>query len=374
MSPLNIMIKPASGNCNLSCTYCFYRDVAHHRNVKSYGMMSINTLENIVIKSLNYAQDECNIIFQGGEPTLVGLDFYKQLIIFQKKYNLKDVQIHNAIQTNGMCIDKEWSSFFKENNFLVGLSIDGPREINDKFRLDLNGEGTYERLFSAAKMLEEHGIAYNILTVVTAQVAEKADKVYDQYKKNGWRYMQFIPCLDPLGEQRGEYSYSLTPKLYEYFLKALFDLWYKDALRGDFIYIRYFDNLLGMVMGFPPESCGMLGFCAQQYVVEADGSAYPCDFYVVDKYNLGNLNIDNFDQLDTTRNRIGFINESMVMDEKCMKCQWLRLCRGGCRRDRETTDSLEKNYFCEAYIGFFEYAYNRLILLAEQSRRMHEQQ
>ncbi|XER13322.1 Anaerobic sulfatase-maturating enzyme [Sporomusa aerivorans] len=369
MPPIHIMLKPASGNCNLRCTYCFYSDVKNHRTIENYGMMSLNTLKNIVRKVLTHATGECTIAFQGGEPTLVGLDFYRTLVILQKKHNVKNLVVRNAIQTNGICLDDEWCSFFSENNFLVGLSIDGIKELNDKCRIDTQGNGTYNRLIKVGSMMNKHKTDFNILTVISAQVARKIHKVYNQYKKNGWMYLQFIPCLDPLDEQRGMHRYSLTPSLYTYFLKTLFDLWYEDMVNGKYIYIRYFENLVGMVMNMPPESCGMSGVCSRQYIAEADGSIFPCDFYVMDGYKIGNLNTDSFNDLERNRATIDFIGQSVKLPSECTVCDWLHLCRGGCRRDREIQGVVGINYYCSSYKEFFQYAYKRLQILAQKASR-----
>lgn len=366
MPPINVLIKPASGNCNMCCTYCFYGDVVDRRSVRSYGVMDTETLEHVVRKSLMYAEGECTIAFQGGEPTLVGLDFYKKLIQIQKKHNINGVTVYNAIQTNGLLLDESWVSFLSEHDFLVGLSIDGIKSVHDTLRFDGVGNGTYDRVIEAASHMDRYHAKYNILTVVTAQIASRAKIVYQQYMKNGWRYMQFIPCLDPLKEARGQRPYSLSPSLYAEFLKELFDQWYNDISRGEFVLIRYFDNLVGMLKGYPPESCGMGGVCSIQYVIEADGGVYPCDFYVTDRYRIGDINIDSFEKIDQNRKAIRFIEQSYVPDEQCKFCQWYGLCRGGCRRDRETPQGIRKNYYCEAYMSFFPYAINRLIAIAKR--------
>ena len=171
MYPLNLLIKPASGYCNFKCKYCFYDDVAQNREVESYGFMSTKTLEEIVKKALKFAKGECTFTFQGGEPTLVGLDFYKDLIKFQKKYNKKGLKIHNTIQTNGFLIDKEWAKFLHNNNFLVGISLDGTKEINDANRINANKEGTYNNILETIELFNKYKVEYNILTVVTSYVA-----------------------------------------------------------------------------------------------------------------------------------------------------------------------------------------------------------
>ncbi len=367
MPPINLLIKPASSGCNLACRYCFYYDVSENRGIKSYGKMSVDTLEILVKKALEYAEGSATFAFQGGEPTLIGLPFYEKLVSFQNKYAKKNVTINNAIQTNGTLIDEEWAKFFKKNNFLVGLSMDGHQEINDYFRMRRNGEGVHQQLMETAALFDRYEVDYNILTVVTKQVAQNIQEIYDFNIKHNFRYMQFIPCLDDIHEERGAKTYSLTPQDYEIFLKDLFDKWYEDIKKGDFVYIRYFENLMQLMLGYYPEACGMMGSCTYQNVVEADGGVYPCDFYVMDEYLLGNLVTDEFADIQKKRSEIKFIEQSHDKPAACMKCKWYKLCHGGCRRDRDTFENgkMNKNYFCTAYKGFFKYAYPRLQEIAE---------
>lgn len=368
MKSTHLLIKPASSSCNLGCTYCFYHDVSHKREVKSYGMMTLETLESIVKKTLEEVELSCTFAFQGGEPTLVGLPFYEKLIAFQNKYKKPQTRIHNAIQTNGLVINEEWAAFFAKHHFLVGLSLDGNQTIHDCYRLNQKGEGTYERVLETAKLFDRYKVEYNILTVVTKDIALNIKEVYEDYRKNGFNYLQFIPCLDEIEEERGKNTYSLTSQDYELFLKDLFDKWYSDLTGGRFIYIRYFENLIQLLLGYYPESCGMMGVCTHQNVIEADGSVYPCDFYVMDDYCIGNLVADDFAAIEQNRASISFIKQSQMKDSGCLKCKWYKLCHGGCRRDRDTFDDgkMKRNYFCTAYKGFFKYATPRLEEIARE--------
>lgn len=362
MPPINVLIKPASSGCNMGCTYCFYDDVSSRRQTKSYGMMSVDTLECIVRKTMDYAEGSCTFAFQGGEPTLVGLTFYKELIRLQDKYKKPQLKVYNAIQTNGIVIDEEWAKFLSKNKFLVGLSMDGCERIHNMFRVDRKQQGTFAKVMETAKLFDQYKVEYNILTVVTKQLAENIKEVYEFNLENNFRYMQFIPCLDEIEEKRGEEQYSLTPRVYEQFLKDLFDRWYRDIKRGEFVYIRYFENLIQRLLGYYPEACGMMGVCTHQNVVEADGGVYPCDFYVMDRYCIGNLVKDTFKEIEENRKALGFIEASQKKDSGCLKCKWYNLCHGGCRRDRDMFESgkLGRNYWCTAYKGFFKYAAPRL--------------
>ena len=348
--------------CDMRCAYCFSLDIEKNRIEKTGDKMNIETLERIVIKTLSAASRQCTFAFQGGEPTQAGLDFYKHLIGFVNRYNNKRIDVLYAIQTNGYNIDREFADFFAEHRFLVGLSLDGVKSIHDMYRKDITGKGTFLKVMHAAQLFNNSGVEYNILTVITAQTAKSIGQIYGFFSRNNFLYQQYIPCLDPLDEKRGQHDYSLTPKLYGNFLCSLFDLWYNDFIRGKRVSIRYFDNLVQMIMGYPPENCAMIGHCSRQIVVDADGSVYPCDFYVLDEYRLGNLRYDDFDKIEKTRDALGFRTPSMQKSPYCDACRWYSLCRGGCFRERDTKDETGTlhNYYCNSYKKFFEYAYPRL--------------
>lgn len=368
MHPISVMIKPSSSSCNLRCRYCFYADEASLRTIPNYGFMTPDLLEQAIPFFMNAAKGSCSFAFQGGEPTLAGLDFFRKVVSLQKKYSRPGLQITNALQTNGMLLDEDWCSFLAENHFLVGLSLDGIKATHDCYRVHPDGKGSYATVLRAAQRMQSHHVDFNILTVVTSQLAQNITKVYNFYKRNNWLYQQYIPCMDPMEEQRGGNGYSLTPQAYADFLKKLFDLWYQDFTQGFIVSIRYFDNLLRIMNGIPPESCAMTGHCNVQYLVEADGSVFPCDFYAIDKYCLGNLKTDSIEQLDDKRHSLRFVESSKELTGKCANCTWYGLCRGGCRRDY-TQEEDSHNYYCESYKAFFEYAYPRLSHIANLSRQ-----
>lgn len=359
MHPVSVMIKPASSGCNLRCKYCFYADEASMRTVPNYGMMKEDVLEAVVSTFMQNAAGSCAFAFQGGEPTLAGLDFFKKVIELQKKYSRPNLRVSNALQTNGMMLDKEWCSFLAENHFLVGLSLDGTKQTHDLYRIQPDQKGSYSRVLRSAQLMTQHKVDFNILTVVTAQLAKNITSVYNSYKKNGWLYHQYIPCMDALEAQRGQEDYSLTPKAYANFLKTLFDLWYQDLRRGFVVSIRYFDNLVQILQGRHPESCAMTGHCNIQYLVEADGSVYPCDFYALDSCCLGKVPDNTIEEIDQKRKDIRFIEESLEKPAQCRQCKWFALCRGGCKRDYTQGENAH-NYYCESYQEFFEYALPRL--------------
>ena len=367
MPPMTVLIKPASSDCNLRCSYCFYRDEAERREHFSFGRMSEQTLENIVKKVMQYAEGSCTIGFQGGEPTLAGLEFYKHYIALVQKYSRRDLQVFHSIQTNGVLLIEEWAKFFHDNHFLVGLSLDGPACCNDQVRRTPAGRGSFDMVWKAKEILEKYQVDFNILTVVTKKSAEHVEEIYRFFTDNNLWYQQYIPCMAPL-DAEGSGEYALSGAAYGRFLKRLFDLWYEDQLRGNAVYIRYFDNLSGMLMGYPPENCGLCGRCVNQFVVEANGNVYPCDFYVLDQYCLGNFNQNSIDQMNAREQEIGFVSASLQQETECLQCQFYPLCRGGCRRDRQRSDmtSLGKSCHCEAYRMFFPYMIPRMLELIQR--------
>ncbi|MGI5936135.1 MAG: anaerobic sulfatase maturase [Oscillospiraceae bacterium] len=363
MPPLTLLIKPASGSCNMRCKYCFYYDEAQNREKAFMGRMPVQTMRVIVDKALAYADGDCTLAFQGGEPSLAGLEFFRELADYVARHpNPKKVRAQYVFQTNGYSLDEAWAQWFSENRVLVGVSLDGPKDVHDRYRLDMEEKGTFNRVMAFIRLLEKHNVDYNILTVVSAANSRRARQVYEFFKKNGFGYQQYIECLDPIGEAQGGHDYSLTPERYEMFLKNLFDAWYLDMKAGRYVYNRYFENLMMIMAGQEAESCNMRGQCGVQWVVEADGSVYPCDFYALDQWRLGNILTDSFESMDIKREELGFIRLSQRIPEECKACRWYRLCRNGCRRNRIPAAGSEagKNYFCSAYRNFFEYAYPRL--------------
>jgi uncharacterized protein len=369
--PISFLIKPASSLCNLKCKYCFYHSLSENREQSSYGIMSYDTLENLIVKAIDYSPSSILFAFQGGEPTFAGLDFYLNLIGLVNKYNVNNIPINYAIQTNATLLDEDWCKFLNQHKFLVGVSLDGYKEIHDLNRVDVNNKGSFNRIMKSIDLLNKYKVEYNILVVVNSITSRHVDKIYKTFKENNFRYLQFIPCLDPLGEVQGQHNFSLTPEAYGKFLIELFDNWYKDAINDDFVSIRYFDNLLGMILGHAPESCDMKGVCSCQMVVESDGSVYPCDFYVIDKWKLGTLNENTILEIESNPLGNEFINLSTHIDDKCKHCKWLRLCRGGCRRNREPfKDNIAGlNYFCESYEMFYEHSIDKLVDLAKKVSR-----
>ncbi len=350
MNTLTLLVKPAAGLCNMNCRYCFYRSASETRKNR---IMTEETVDALIQKIKEYRPSALSVVFQGGEPTLAGLDYYKSFVN-KIKENIK-APVNYALQTNGLLIDDDFAQFFKENGFLVGISLDGNRKTNDRYRLDKSGESVFQKVQTRIDILKKHGVDFNILSVIDDKNGEDIEETYAFFKERGYNFLQFIPFVD------GEDGVSLTPEKYGEFLKKIFDLWYADFINGDYISIRHIDNYIGILLGNPPENCAMCGVCGSYFVVEANGDIFPCDFYCKDEYRLGNI----YDEkpFEVSEKQKEFIEQSMLIHEKCRDCKYRVLCRGGCKRDR--TDGYTKNRYCEAYRDFFDYAADRMINAAK---------
>ena len=376
MPPVSLMIKPASSNCNLRCKYCFYHDLASCREMPSHGMMTLTTLEDILKKAFEFADGSMVMIsFQGGEPLLAGKDFFRGFAAMLPRLNTKRSAVHVGVQTNGTLIDEEWCDIFLKNRYLVGLSLDGDA-VTNVLRIDAKGEDTFDRVYSAAKMLQAKKVDFNILTVITKPVVDNISRVYSFFRKNKFKHLQFIPCLKPLGMPKADTpesfyengdeaenmmnaeDFHINADDYEIFLKKAFSLYTRDYIDGRYTSIRLFDNFVRLAHSQRAEQCGMNGHCTHQYVIEADGEVYPCDFYCTDEYSLGNILDTDFAKLERSPKAIKFIEESLGIEEKCKECNYYRLCKNGCKRERIDLDK------CTAYKNFFPYALPHL-------KRMH---
>lgn len=417
MPTASILIKPSSANCNIDCKYCFYKCLSSNREEYSKGFMTDETLEKLIIQAIDYAEDYLAFAFQGGEPTLIGIEFFEKAAALQKKHNHKHLTIENTIQTNGILIDERWAEFFARNHFLVGLSLDGPKKIHDHYRVDVQGNPTFVKVMHTVSLFEQYHVDYNILSVITDEAAKKASYMYQFYKRNRFSYVQLIPCMDEqkrdVGSNKDEHLYGCAASQrheplsghgvfqgheqkqgtqkenisgtdvrngqfavgaegYGKFLCEIFDLWYADFCNGLQMDIRMFSNLAQMAAGYPPEECGMCGQCNCYFVVEGDGSVYPCDFYCMDEWKLGTVE-DSFKSMIGSDKAKEFVEMSLGMAGKCKACPYVKLCRGGCRRWREPLqgESGGLNQLCGAYEIFFEHTWDRIQKLGQYIRKKY---
>lgn len=348
MKALSLLVKPASALCNMNCTYCFYNKLSEN---KTHKIMEKSTVNTLIEKIFDFSPDSLFITFQGGEPTLAGIDFFNFFVSSLKEKNTRNIPVNFAFQTNGLLIDDRFAEFFKEHSFLVGISLDGNRKTNDRYRKSKNGQSVLPEVLQSIDILKKHSVQFNILSVITDESAKEIDSTYAYFKKHGFNYIQFIPFVDE------NTNVSLSAENYTYFLKRSFDLWFNDLSRGKYVSIRHIDNFLSILLGRPPENCAMCGVCGNYFVVEADGELFPCDFYCKNEYSLGTVFEKNpFELKDKQKDFIAF---SRLIHPHCKTCKYFLLCRGGCRRDRN--DDGTKNKYCQSYFEFFEYAYQRLV-------------
>ena len=361
-----IMIKPASSLCNMRCKYCFYADVSNLRQIHSFGVMQPATTQKMLENIYCDLQpgDHITFAFQGGEPTLAGLDYFRNFVSQAAKQDRR-VQVSYALQTNAILLDEAWCSFLEENHFLVGISLDMAAVYHDANRVDAQGKGTYNRVIAAKRMLERYRVDYNVLAVLTSELARHPTQVWNYLLKEQIHYVQFIPCLDDLQESGAPYA--LTPKRFAEFYKGLFPLWKRAYENGTYISIKLFDDIMNLLASGQSTACGMTGECQHQFIVEADGGVYPCDFYVLDEYKLGNLTENTLRELYESRTAADFIGRPHRKPQLCADCRFEPICHGGCKRQQSAVCCQGKDSYC-GYRDFLEAVWPSLAQLANRMR------
>ncbi len=324
--------------------------------------MSDEVLKKMIRQYLGLKFPQSIFAWQGGEPTLCGLSFYKRAVEFQMKHGCEGQVVGNSLQTNGLLLDDDWCEFFNQYNFFIGLSLDGPREVHDSYRKGAKG-GSWEGAMKAAELLSKHKVEFNILSVVSRKSEKMAKDLFQWFLDNGFRYLQFIPCVE-LSPFNDITPYSVTPQGYGQFLCELFDLWWKNKENG--ISIRTFDAILESLLTERPSMCVFSSSCDEYLVVEHDGSVYPCDFFVRKDKQLGNIKDVHLAELYRSQAYQEFGKEKRNISPECKSCERLSSCNGGCQKDRI---DYQKTYLCPAYKTFFAHALERLMILADDIRR-----
>ena len=330
MRELTVMIKPASGLCQMACDYCFYHDIAEY-GAPANTFMSRKTARQLIARVKESGAQRVHFAFQGGEPLLWGQEHFDDFFEDVKDAGLDATY---AVQTNGLCMDEVYASLFAEHDVLVGISLDGDRALHDYARKTPDGKGTQERVIRGMELLKKHGVRYNVLSVISANTARHPAQLYRYYKKLGVSHVQLIPCLPPMGE--GESCrYAPTPEALGQFLVGFYRLWREDWRGGKppFI-VREFDQALATLQGRAGH-CGARGFCTPQLIVEADGSTYPCDFYVLPDYCTGNVHTHAIAETIESKGMQRFAAEHPAAPVICRSCRFLPVCGGGCRRMRD---------------------------------------
>jgi len=374
--PFHVMAKPIGPICNIDCKYCFYLEKENLYRNKSQGlsdwMMSDKVLESYISQKFEANSTGVETFaWQGGEPTLLGVDFFRKVIKYQEKY-AKDLQFYNTLQTNGILLNDEWCEFFLENDFLVGLSIDGPRELHDKYRVDKGGKPTFDRVMKGIDYLSKHGVKFNTLTVVQKDNSYKPVEVYNFLKKVGSGFMQFIPIVERNTQKKLKNGLSLVlpdktnailsdwsvePEQFGNFLIRIFDEWIRNDV-GKF-YVQIFDIALESWYGKQPSLCIFAETCGRALAIEHNGDLYSCDHYVFPENKLGNIMDSHISKMVESKQQHDFgINKLDTLPAYCKECEVRFICNGECPKNRflNTPDGdTGLNYLCAGYKKFFNY-------------------
>jgi uncharacterized protein len=348
----SLLIKPASAVCNLDCAYCFYldRDADPYKALPA-RRMTLDTLERLVDTYLFYSYPQSVFAFQGGEPTLAGLPFFETLVKLQSQYGRGGQTVSNALQTNAVLLDKNWCDLFRGYNWLLGVSLDGPEEVNDLYRFNKEGRGTWKRVMASIELLQANRVDFNILCVVSQANVGRAKDLYKFYRNLGIDQLQFIPLAE-FNENGDPLPFSISAEQYGRFLCDLFDVWWADRRK---VRIRFFDNTAEALAGLKPGTCTMHETCDSYVVVEYNGDVYPCDFFVEGSWKLGNIVYDSWPEIAGRTRRYSFASKKTLAHPECQICEYQSICHGGCPKYRHGPHARfdDLDYFCRAYKMIF---------------------
>ncbi len=366
MRRFHVMAKPAGSACNLDCTYCFYLSKQELSGGPGGGHMHDDVLERFVADYIaSVTAEEVVFSWQGGEPTLMGLDFFRKAVALQKKYAKPGQRIENDLQTNGTLLDEDWARFLKEHSFLVGLSIDGPKDVHDHYRITKKGEPTFDRVCDAAATLRRFGVRYNTLTCVSRFNASRPLDVYRFLRRElASTYLQFIPIVEPrefettapqrwnpertvaIGDPRTSPDHpesvvtpwSVDAEEYGYFLSKVWDEWLARDVGK--VLVNFCETLVVQHMGQPSQICVHGEFCGKGVALEHDGSAYSCDHYVYPEYRLGNVRERSLGDMVFSPEQVRFgYAKSENLPAYCRQCEFLSDCWGECPKNRFLQDA-----------------------------------
>lgn len=352
---INVIAKPIGPLCNLSCQYCYYIDKKEHLPKENSYIMSDEVLEEYIIKYFAAIPNEFPEVFfgwQGGEPTLLGIGFFEKVLHFQKKHNQLNKKITNCLQTNGTLINSDWALFLCQNQFLVGISVDGPKEIHDFYRKDLINRPTFVKVNNAIQCFNKYNVTYNTLVTINSHNAAFPNEIYDYLKLVGSKYWQFIPVI----EWQDTYNVtpeSLKPGQYSSFMLGIFENWVSKYDYNN-IWIQLFDSIIGNCLGAPASLCLYNQSCGRCLAIEHNGDVYSCDHYVAKEYLLGNIKNNSFRDLMNSTTHQNFSNYKTNLPKSCSRCQYITNCYGGCPKHRSKQFEIPENYLCNDYKMFFD--------------------
>lgn len=357
----HVLLKPRGAICNLDCKYCFFLS-KEQLFPGSHFRMSDALLEDYTQQHIA-AHDvpEVTFAWQGGEPTLMGLEFFRRAVQLQEKYRMPGTRIVNTIQTNGTTLNEEWCRFFHEQRFLVGISLDGPRPLHDAYRLDKGGSPTFDRVMAGVALAKQHQVEFNILTTVNAANGDDGLEVYRFLRDEvGTSFVQFIPIVErdnATGYQEGHQvtERSVTGQQYGRFLISVFDEWVGHDVGR--VFVQLFDICLGVWLGEPSSLCVFAETCGGALALEHNGDLFSCDHFVEPRHRLGNVTETSLpDLVGSPQQRQFGLNKRDTLPRYCRECAVRFICNGGCPKDRIlTTPDGEPglNYLCEGFQAFF---------------------
>lgn len=365
----NLLVKPAGPDCNLGCDYCFYLkkkdDLYPGKN-----RMSLETAERM-ISQLMGPGNPVTFSWQGGEPTLMGLDFFKEVIDLQKKHGVGGQSVSNTLQTNGVLLDEEWARFLYRYNFLVGLSLDGPKDLHNAYRTYPDESGTWGHVMETAEILEDNLVPFNVLCVLNDKTVEEPERILDFFLSEGFENLQFIPAVETVddGASRKIAPFTPDPLKFGKFLDVIFKKW-SEKFPPRFS-VRYFDALIGRKLGQGTGFCRIGDTCGNYLVVEHNGDVYPCDFFVESEWKLGNLKEDSIERIEKKDKFKSFSEGRRNVSKDCKNCGVWELCHGGCQRYRDLPTGPEKRtYLCKGYKYFLSKNLGKIEKMAERFSKM----
>jgi uncharacterized protein len=368
----HVMAKPTGARCNLDCAYCFFLK-KERLYPESTFRMTDTVMEEYIRQTIEgHRVPEVTIAWQGGEPTLMGLDFFRRGVAVQEKYAKPGVRIENTFQTNGILLDDEWCRFFRDNNFLVGLSMDGPGELHDVYRKDRRGRGTFDRVLNAARLLRKHRVEFNILCAVNRTNADHPLEVYRFFRDElDAPYIQFIPIVEREEEGDTVTDRSVRPDQWGRFLIAVFDEWVRRDVGR--MFVLNFDGALAGWLGMAGTVCVFGPTCGLGVALEHNGDLYSCDHFVEPDHLLGNILTTPLTELvaSEAQRRFGAAKRD-TLPRYCRECEFLAVCNGECPKNRfvGTPDGEGGlNYLCEGYKAFFAHADRPMRMMAGLLRR-----
>jgi uncharacterized protein len=317
--------------CNLSCEYCFYKRVngIYKDNLKKMNPIDA---ESIICNTLSANAAHNSFCWQGGEPMLMGVDFFRDALDFQKKYAMPGQIIENSIQTNGVLINREWCDFFRKEKLLVGISLDGPRDFHDFYRKNSAGHGSFDDVMKSIEMMEKYGVEFNVLCLLTDRNIKYPLEIYKFFRSRGFRYLQFINCFETDFQLGKIKNFSVSGKETGEFYIQIFDEWFNNDFYD--VSIRFFEDMLMYFIDGVKASCCYNETCCSYIVVEHNGDCYPCDFYVYEEWNIGNLSNLSLQSVLKNPLRRKFAEIKSAYSPECAKCSILSFCRGDCTRFR----------------------------------------